>query len=98
MISKLDNLNSADHRASINEAKEVLYALAKDEHRLRRMNILVDRANAIHEKQMSIEKQIDKSVLNECLPLLAKEVEAKKNALKDIARCSAEQPDPHRHK
>ena len=85
MVSKFDNLKSADYHARMNEAKELLHALAQDEHRLHRMQILVEKANAINEQGMPVEKQIDISVLNECLPLLAKEVETKLNALKDIA-------------
>ena len=97
MVSKFDNLKSADYHARMNEAKELLHALAQDEHRLHRMQILVEKANGLNEQGMPVEKQIDISVLNECLPLLAKEVETEKNALKDIARCSAEQPDGDRH-
>ena len=97
MVSMFDNLKSADYHARMNEAKELLHALAQDEHRLHRMQILVEKANAINEQGMPAETQIDISALNECLPLLAKEVETKKNALKDIAWCSAEQPDRDRH-
>jgi len=65
------------------------------EHRLHRMNLIVEFANTMYqnEEQMPIEHQIDKWVLNDCLPLIAKEVEAKKRALKYVIGGGAEQPD-----
>ena len=59
------------------------------------MNLIVEFANTMYqnEEQMPIEHQIDKWVLNDCLPLIAKEVEAKKRALKYVIGGGAEQPD-----
>ena len=95
LIVKFDNLRSAEHRNSINAANKLLYEWATDEHRLHRMNLIVEFANTMYqnEEQMSIEHQIDKWVLNDCLPLIAKEVEAKKRALKYVIGGGAEQPD-----
>jgi len=95
LIVKFDNLRSAEHRNSINAANKLLYEWATDEHRLHRMNLIVEFANTMYqnEEQMPIELQIDKWVLNDCLPLIAKEVEAKKRALKYVIGGGAEQPD-----
>ena len=80
LIYKLDQ-----HRASTIDAKHILIELAKDEHRLHRMKIMVDVADALLEEEISTEGQIDKLVLTQCLPLCAKEVAATKDALKAVA-------------
>ena len=68
--------------------------LAEAEHRLFRLKKMVDKADALHERQeLQLESQIDKEVLHECLLLCSVEV-AKKTTLKAVIQeGSAEQPD-----
>jgi hypothetical protein len=92
LIVKFDNLKSGEHRNSMSAAIKLLYEWATDEHRLHRMNLLVEVANTNNEEQMPFEHQIDKWVLNDCMPLIAKEVDAKKRALQYVIGRGAEQP------
>ena len=94
LIVKFDNLKSGEHRNSMSAARKLLYEWATDEHRLHRMNLIVEFANTMYqnEEQMPIEHQIDKWVLNDCMPLIAKEVDAKKRALQYVIGRGAEQP------
>ena len=93
LIVKFDNLKRGEHRNSMSAANKLLYEWATDEHRLHRMNLIVEVANTNNEEQMPIEHQIDKWVLNDCSPLIAKEAEAKKRALKYVIGGGAQQPD-----
>ena len=82
-------------QAIIYRAKKTLCELAEAEHRLFRLKKMVDKANALHERQeLPIESQIDKDVLHECLLLCSVEVDKKKATLKAVIQeGSAEQPD-----
>ena len=92
LIVKFDNLKCGPHRNSMSVAIKLLYEWAIDEHRLHRMNLLVGLANTNDEEQMPFEQKIDKWVLNDCMPLVAKEVDAKKRALQYVIGRGAEQP------
>ena len=81
-----------DHTgASIATVRNTLCDLANAEHRLFRMKGMVDKANALsEEEEFSEESQVDHRVLHECLQMCFLEVDQRKNALKELFRCSDE--------
>ena len=82
-------------QASIYRAKQKLCELAAAEHRLFRLKKMVDKADALHERQeLQLESQIDKEVLHECLLLCSVDVAIKKGTLRAVIQeGSAEQLD-----
>ena len=58
------------HSASVVNAKQLLYDLAKDEHRVFRVSKMVEKTDELNQDEMHPERQIDIEVLHECLQLL----------------------------
>ena len=75
----------ASHGADMEDGKELLWELARDEHRLYRMKALAAQANSCDDAILSPEHRMDKAALNEVLPLVEQAAEASKKALREFA-------------
>ena len=70
----------------IQDAKSILCVLAEDEHRVWRMQTILEQADDISEENMTPESRVDRMMLRQCFLLCRQEVDRKKEALKSLVK------------